>query len=132
MEEETSHNSKAADSQAAQLLVIFTAVITVAYGLFGMVENIWKDFFSLHQPLALLVFQHDISKTMIVRYYILSRDYIIPLLLYTFFSFFLLLEILLFIYARELLLVDTHNLSLYPPHLYDEAYANQAVEKLRL
>jgi hypothetical protein len=32
---------------------------------------------------------------------------------YTFFFFFsfLLLEILLFIYARELLLVDTHNLS---------------------
>ena len=55
---------------------------------------------------------------MIVSYYPLSWDYIIPLSLsaplciipFFFFSF-LLLEILLFIYARELLLVDTHNLS---------------------
>ena len=85
-----------------------------------MVKNIWKDFsFPSIKPSWRLIFRHDISKTMIVSYYPLSRDYIIPLSLsaplciipFFFLFFFLLLEILLFIYARELLLVDTHNLS---------------------
>jgi hypothetical protein len=51
VEGETSCNRKAADSQGnSSLPVIFTAVITVAYGLFGMVENIWKDFSSSLLP----------------------------------------------------------------------------------
>lgn len=86
------------------------------------------------------IFPTRYSKTMIVSYYPLPGLYyssasldlflLLKILLSLFFSFSL---FLFFIYAREeLLLVDTHNLCLYPAHLDDEAYANQAVEKLRL
>ena len=68
---------------------------------------------SLHQPLEAYI-PTRYSKTMIVSYYPLPGLYYSSASLYLF----LLLKILLFfIYARELLLVDTHNLSVYPPHL---------------
>lgn len=89
-------------------LVIFTAVVTVAYGLFDVVKNIWRGFpsFAVHQPSCSLYTDNESNDRADYDGHLLSSVGL-------FYFFFLLLvfllyrDSLLFIYARELL-VDTH------------------------